>query len=130
MEASSGGEIARAGNEVVIEELLLGPELSVLAFSDGYSIIPLPAAQDHKRIGEGDVGPNTGGMGAYAPAPVATPAVMERIMNETLRPTIDNMRKEGALEHLLRILQFLELFDRLSVRRPALHRVHPNRNWP
>jgi phosphoribosylamine--glycine ligase/phosphoribosylformylglycinamidine cyclo-ligase len=79
----------------VIEELLVGPEISVLAFSDGYTVIPLPAAQDHKRIGDGDVGPNTGGMGAYAPAPVATPAIMARIMKESLRPTIDGMRKDG-----------------------------------
>ncbi|KAG0704389.1 phosphoribosylglycinamide synthetase [Suillus ampliporus] len=84
-----------AGDEVVIEELLEGPEISVLAFSDGYTIVPLPAAQDHKRIGEGDTGLNTGGMGAYAPAPVATPAIMHRIMTEALRPTIDGMRKEG-----------------------------------
>ncbi|KII94152.1 hypothetical protein PLICRDRAFT_101232 [Plicaturopsis crispa FD-325 SS-3] len=84
-----------AGNEVVIEELLTGPEVSVLAFSDGYTIVPLPAAQDHKRIGEGDVGPNTGGMGAYAPAPVATPEIMNQIMTKSLRPTIDGMRKEG-----------------------------------
>ncbi|KAG6333637.1 hypothetical protein ID866_5449 [Astraeus odoratus] len=84
-----------AGHEVVIEELLEGPEISVLAFSDGYTIVPLPPAQDHKRVGEGDTGLNTGGMGAYAPAPVATPAIMDRIMKETLRPTIDGMRKEG-----------------------------------
>ena len=58
--------------------------------------VPLPAAQDHKRIGDGDTGPNTGGMGAYAPAPVATPQVMERIMKETLQPTIDGMRREGS----------------------------------
>lgn len=79
----------------MVEELLAGPEISVLAFSDGYTIIPLPAAQDHKRIGEGDVGLNTGGMGAYAPAPVATPEIMQQIMDETLRPTIDGMRKDG-----------------------------------
>ncbi|KAF7979370.1 hypothetical protein HWV62_42448 [Athelia sp. TMB] len=84
-----------AGSEVVVEELLAGPEVSVLAFSDGYTIVPLPAAQDHKRIGEGDVGLNTGGMGAYAPAPVATPQILDQIMKETLRPTIDGMRKEG-----------------------------------
>ncbi|KAF9015577.1 aminoimidazole ribonucleotide synthetase [Cyathus striatus] len=84
-----------AGNEVVVEELLTGPEISVLAFCDGYTIVPLPAAQDHKRIGEGDVGLNTGGMGAYTPAPVATKEIMNRIMNDTLRPTIDGMRKEG-----------------------------------
>ncbi|KAJ2912147.1 hypothetical protein MD484_g8266, partial [Candolleomyces efflorescens] len=84
-----------AGDEVVIEEFLTGPEISVLAFSDGYTIIPMPAAQDHKRIGEGDKGPNTGGMGAYAPAPVATPEIMDRIMKESLQPTIDGMRREG-----------------------------------
>ena len=87
--------LATIGNEVVVEEFLTGPEISVLAFSDGYTVIPLPAAQDHKRIGEGDVGLNTGGMGAYAPAPVATPDVIDRIMRESLRPTIDGMRKEG-----------------------------------
>ncbi|KAG5654719.1 hypothetical protein H0H81_007475 [Sphagnurus paluster] len=84
-----------AANEVVIEELLTGPEVSVLAFCDGYSIVPLPPAQDHKRIGEGDVGLNTGGMGAYAPATIATPVLMDQIMKESLRPTIDGMRKEG-----------------------------------
>lgn len=83
------------GSEVVVEELLTGPEISVLAISDGYSIVTLPAAQDHKRIGEGDTGLNTGGMGAYAPAPIATPEILARITRETLRPTIDGMRKEG-----------------------------------
>lgn len=81
---------------MVIEEYLAGPEISVLAFSDGFTIIPLPAAQDHKRIGEGDTGLNTGGMGAYAPAPVATPEVISRITHEVLRPTIDGMRREGS----------------------------------
>ncbi|CAG7853751.1 Bifunctional purine biosynthetic protein ADE1 Includes: RecName: Full=Phosphoribosylamine--glycine ligase; AltName: Full=Glycinamide ribonucleotide synthetase; Short=GARS; AltName: Full=Phosphoribosylglycinamide synthetase; Includes: RecName: Full=Phosphoribosylformylglycinamidine cyclo-ligase; AltName: Full=AIR synthase; Short=AIRS; AltName: Full=Phosphoribosyl-aminoimidazole synthetase [Serendipita indica DSM 11827] len=84
-----------AGNEVVVEEYLTGPEISVLAFSDGYTIVPLPAAQDHKRIGEGDTGLNTGGMGAYAPAPVATKEVMQQIHREVLQPTIDGMRREG-----------------------------------
>ncbi|KAF8913056.1 bifunctional purine ADE1 [Gymnopilus junonius] len=84
-----------AGSEVVIEELLTGPEISVLAMSDGYSIVTLPAAQDHKRIGEGDTGLNTGGMGAYVPAPVATPEILEKVVKEALRPTIDGMRKEG-----------------------------------
>ncbi|KIM47812.1 hypothetical protein M413DRAFT_439492 [Hebeloma cylindrosporum] len=84
-----------AGNEVVVEELLTGPEISVLAISDGYSIVTLPTAQDHKRVGEGDTGLNTGGMGAYAPAPIATTEILDRIMKETLRPTIDGMRKEG-----------------------------------
>ncbi|EKM84177.1 hypothetical protein AGABI1DRAFT_67458 [Agaricus bisporus var. burnettii JB137-S8] len=84
-----------AGNEVVIEQYLEGPEISVLAFSDGYSIVPLPPAQDHKRIGEGDTGPNTGGMGVYAPAPVAKPEIMNRVMKEILRPTVDGMRRQG-----------------------------------
>ena len=88
-------EFGEAGDEVVVEEFLSGPEISVLAFSDGYSIVPLPAAQDHKRIGEGDTGPNTGGMGAYAPAPVATKEVMQRVMKESLEPTIKGMREEG-----------------------------------
>lgn len=81
---------------MVIEELLEGPELSILAFSDGYTITPLPAAQDHKRIGEGDLGLNTGGMGAYAPAPVATAELTDRIIRESLQPTIDGMRKDGT----------------------------------
>lgn len=85
-----------SGNEVVIEERLVGPEISVLAFSDGYTILPLPAAQDHKRIGEGDTGPNTGGMGAYAPAPIASPQVLQQIMKESLQPTINGMRREGG----------------------------------
>ncbi|EJD52108.1 bifunctional purine ADE1 [Auricularia subglabra TFB-10046 SS5] len=84
-----------AGETVVIEEFLEGPELSILAFSDGYTIVPLPAAQDHKRIGEGDVGPNTGGMGAYAPAPAATPDITKRIVDQCLVPTINGMRREG-----------------------------------
>jgi len=84
------------GSEIVIEELLVGPEISVLAFSDGYTIVALPAAQDHKRIGEGDTGLNTGGMGTYAPAPIATPEILEQIIKECLQPTINGMRKEGT----------------------------------
>lgn len=83
---------------MVVEEFMTGPEISVLAISDGYSIVPLPAAQDHKRIGEGDVGPNTGGMGAYAPAPVATPEILDNVMKGVLQPTIDGMRKEGRFQ--------------------------------
>lgn len=88
-------EFGSAGDEIVIEEYLEGPELSILAFSDGYTIKPLPAAQDHKRIGEGDVGLNTGGMGAYAPAPVCTDEVMATCVRECLEPTIRGMRKDG-----------------------------------
>jgi len=111
----------------VIEELLIGPELSVLAFSDGYSIIPFPAAQDHKRIGEGDVGLNTGGMGAYSPAPIATPLVMDKIMTEVLRPTIDGMRKEGQL-HMIWCSSGNLMAEslRLPFYRPALHGPYAN----
>jgi len=101
----------RPGNEVVIEELLTGPEISVLAFSDGYSIVPLPAAQDHKRIGDGDLGLNTGGMGAYAPAPIASSMIMGQIMSEILRPTIDGIRKEGTLCHSANVLVGLTKFQ-------------------
>ncbi|OQO03682.1 hypothetical protein B0A48_10347 [Cryoendolithus antarcticus] len=88
-------EFGDAGNAVVIEEFLEGEEISILSLSDGMSIVSLPPAQDHKRIGEGDTGPNTGGMGTYAPAPVATKEVWERIEREVLKPTIDGMRQEG-----------------------------------
>ncbi|KAK9239118.1 phosphoribosylglycinamide synthetase [Lipomyces kononenkoae] len=84
-----------AGDEVVVEEFLEGDELSILAFSDGYTVIDLPPAQDHKRIFDGDNGPNTGGMGTYAPAPVATPAIIDEIRRTVLKPTIDGMRKDG-----------------------------------
>lgn len=84
-----------AGDEVVIEEYLEGDELSILAFSDGYTIIDLPAAQDHKRIGNGDSGLNTGGMGAYSPTPLATPDLVAEIREKILKPTIDGMRKDG-----------------------------------
>lgn len=84
-----------AGDEVVIEEFLTGDELSILSFCDGTTIKSLPAAQDHKRIGEGDTGLNTGGMGCYAPTKLATPQLIARIEREILQPTIDGMRKDG-----------------------------------
>lgn len=83
-----------AGDEVVIEELLVGDELSVLTFCDGYTIRSLPLAQDHKRIFDGDKGPNTGGMGCYAPTNIATKELTERIDREILEPTIQGMRRE------------------------------------
>lgn len=83
-----------AGAEVVIEELLLGDELSVLTFCDGHVIRSLPLAQDHKRIFDGDQGPNTGGMGCYAPTNIATKELTERIDREILEPTIQGMRRE------------------------------------
>ncbi|CAI5756533.1 unnamed protein product [Candida verbasci] len=84
-----------AGNEIVIEEYLEGDELSILTITDGYSFFNLPAAQDHKRIGDGDKGLNTGGMGAYAPAPIATQEILTKINSEIIKPTIDGMRKDG-----------------------------------
>jgi phosphoribosylamine--glycine ligase len=90
-----GGKFGAAGSRVVIEEYLTGQEASVLALTDGLTIRPLIPAQDHKRIGEGDTGANTGGMGAYAPAPVVTPELMERIQREVLDPAIATLQKRG-----------------------------------
>jgi phosphoribosylamine--glycine ligase len=87
------GKFGDAGSRVVIEECLVGEEASILALTDGLTIRPLLPAQDHKRIGEDDTGPNTGGMGAYAPAPIVTPQLMERIQTEILEPAIAVMRK-------------------------------------
>jgi phosphoribosylamine--glycine ligase len=81
-----------AGSEVVIEEFLQGEELSVLALTDGENALPLVPAQDHKRIGEGDTGPNTGGMGAYAPVSLANPALLDRVQREILLPTLAALR--------------------------------------
>uniref|UniRef100_A0A7S4DSF4 phosphoribosylamine--glycine ligase n=2 Tax=Lotharella globosa TaxID=91324 RepID=A0A7S4DSF4_9EUKA len=88
-------EFGDAGAEVVIEELLGGPEASCLAFTDGTTVIIMPAAQDHKRIFEGDKGPNTGGMGAYSPAPVLTPELREFVLKNVLQKAVDGLRKEG-----------------------------------
>lgn len=84
-----------AGDEIVIEEYLEGDELSILTITDGYSFFNLPTSQDHKRAGDGDTGLNTGGMGAYAPAPIATQEVLAKINSEIIKPTIDGMRKDG-----------------------------------
>ena len=85
-----------AGDEVVIEERLVGPEASLLALSDGRSVALMPAAQDHKRVFDGDLGPNTGGMGAYAPAPVMTAELIDEARRTVLKATIDGMRVEGT----------------------------------
>ena len=85
-----------AGSTVIIEDLLVGEEASILAICDGKKTIPLIAAQDHKAAYDGDSGPNTGGMGAYAPAPVVTPALHDRIVEEVLTKTIDGMAKDGT----------------------------------
>ena len=91
-EMLSGSALGDAGREIVVEEFMPGEELSVLALSDGEHAIPLIPAQDHKRIGEGDTGPNTGGMGAYAPVSIATPDVMRRVQSEILQPTLAAMK--------------------------------------
>lgn len=84
-----------AGDEVVVEERLYGPEVSLLAFCDGYTVALMPAAQDHKRVFAGDAGPNTGGMGAYAPAPLVTLALRAEIVRTVLQPVLDGLRAEG-----------------------------------
>lgn len=88
-------EFGAAGDEVVVEEFLEGDELSILTFSDGTTIKSLPPAQDHKRIGDGDTGPNTGGMGTYAPTRIAPPSVIEAVHKDILQPTIDGMKSDG-----------------------------------
>ncbi|MBZ0325494.1 MAG: phosphoribosylamine--glycine ligase, partial [Alphaproteobacteria bacterium] len=84
-----------AGDEVVVEEFLTGEELSFFALVDGRTALPLASAQDHKAVGDGDTGPNTGGMGAYSPAPVMTDALAEEIMTRIVRPTVAGMAAEG-----------------------------------
>ncbi|CCH44160.1 phosphoribosylamine-glycine ligase / phosphoribosylformylglycinamidine cyclo-ligase [Wickerhamomyces ciferrii] len=88
-------EFGDAGNEVVVEEFLEGDEISILTIADGYSWFNLPPAQDHKRIGDGDSGLNTGGMGAYAPAPVATAQLQKQIDETIIKPSIEGFRKDG-----------------------------------
>jgi phosphoribosylamine--glycine ligase len=84
-----------AGNRVVVEDFLEGEEATILAFTDGKTILPMPSSQDHKKIYDGDRGPNTGGMGAYAPAPIVDDRMMKRIYDEILEPTILGLEREG-----------------------------------
>ncbi|MEC4674735.1 MAG: phosphoribosylamine--glycine ligase [Nitrospirota bacterium] len=86
----------KAGQRVLIEDCVKGEELTVMAFADGKTVVPMVAAQDHKRIGEGDTGPNTGGMGAYAPAPLVTSMLLNRILKEVLYPAIDGLTRVGS----------------------------------
>ncbi len=90
-------EFGSAGARVVVEECLAGEEASIIAFTDGTSIVPLASSQDHKRIFDNDQGPNTGGMGAYSPAPVVTDRLMEQIDVEILRPFVAGLRQEGIV---------------------------------
>ncbi|MDH5712034.1 MAG: phosphoribosylamine--glycine ligase, partial [Gammaproteobacteria bacterium] len=91
----SGNRFGDAGARVVIEEFLFGEEASFICMVDGRNILPMATSQDHKARDNGDTGPNTGGMGAYSPAPVVTPEIHDRIMNEVIRPTVDGMAAEG-----------------------------------
>jgi phosphoribosylamine--glycine ligase len=91
----SGNAFGDAGCRVVIEEFLAGEEASFIVIADGTTALPMASSQDHKRIGEGDTGPNTGGMGAYSPAPVVTPEIHDRIMAEVINPTLAGMAADG-----------------------------------
>ena len=91
----SGNRFGDAGARVVIEEFLFGEEASFICMVDGKNILPMATSQDHKARDNGDTGPNTGGMGAYSPAPVVTAEIHDRIMNEVIRPTVDGMAAEG-----------------------------------
>ena len=90
-----GGQFGEAGAELVVEEFLEGEEASFFVLTDGENILPLATAQDHKRVGDGDTGLNTGGMGAYSPAPVMTGDLVERTINEIILPTVRGMKEEG-----------------------------------
>ncbi|XDA99376.1 phosphoribosylamine--glycine ligase [Sulfitobacter sp. LCG007] len=91
-----GGAFGDAGTEVVIEEFMTGEEASFFVLCDGETVLPIGTAQDHKRVGDGDTGPNTGGMGAYSPAPVMSEAVTRRALDEIVRPTMAEMARRGT----------------------------------
>lgn len=91
----SGNAFGDAGSRVVIEDFLDGEEASFIVMVDGKNVLPMATSQDHKRVGDGDTGPNTGGMGAYSPAPVVTDAVHQRVMDEIIYPTVRGMEAEG-----------------------------------
>ncbi len=95
IEACFSGAFGAAGAEVVIEEFMTGEEASFFALCDGKRALPLATAQDHKRVGDGDKGPNTGGMGAYSPASIVTPEISARVMREIIEPTVAAMAKRG-----------------------------------
>jgi len=91
-----GGRMGEAGHRVVIEDFLQGEEASFIVMVDGTHVLPLAASQDHKRLLDGDLGPNTGGMGAYSPAPVVTPQIHARVMREVIDPVVSGMSEEGT----------------------------------
>jgi phosphoribosylamine---glycine ligase len=90
------GSFGSAGSRVIIEEFLEGEEASFFALVDGENALPLESAQDHKRVGDGDVGPNTGGMGAYSPAPIVTEELKRKVMESIIFPTVKGMAAEGC----------------------------------
>lgn len=92
----SGAAFGEAGKSIVIEEFLDGEEISYFALADGKTVLPLSSAQDHKRVGDGDTGPNTGGMGAYSPARLMTPSMEDQILKTLIQPTVDGMAAEGC----------------------------------
>ena len=92
----AGNAFGEAGHRVVIEEFLDGEEASFIVMVDGKNVLPMATSQDHKRVGNGDTGPNTGGMGAYSPAPVVTQDIHDRVMKEVITPTVEGMAAEGA----------------------------------
>ncbi len=91
----AGNVFGKAGHRVVVEEFLPGEEASFIVMVDGEHVLPLATSQDHKRVGDGDTGPNTGGMGAYSPAPVVTPELHARVLREVIEPTVRGMKAEG-----------------------------------
>jgi phosphoribosylamine---glycine ligase len=90
------GAFGQAGRRVLIEEFLDGEEATVMAFTDGKTIVPMVAAQDHKRVGDGDSGANTGGMGAYAPAPIVTPELIQTVMKDVFHPAVEGLSRMGS----------------------------------
>ena len=95
IDAMLGGKFGHASSSMVIEEFMPGEEASFFALCDGETAVPLAGAQDHKRVGDGDTGPNTGGMGAYSPAPILDEVMQQRVMDEIVTPTIAGMKKDG-----------------------------------
>lgn len=96
LDAMERAVFGQAGKQVLVEEFLDGEELTIMAFTDGRTVVPMLPAQDHKRVGDGDTGLNTGGMGAYCPAPLGTPALCERVAREVLQPVVDTMARLGS----------------------------------
>jgi phosphoribosylamine--glycine ligase len=91
----SGNSLGAAGSRVVVEDFLAGEEASFIIMAAGGHALELATSQDHKRVGDGDTGPNTGGMGAYSPAPVVTEAVRQRVLREVIQPTLDGLKQDG-----------------------------------